>query len=74
LPAPPSDWGPLLGRKVSIRFVLRGDPDHPFSEAVGVVQAVRATDKTQSIEILKRSGEVVSVEARDVLNAKVFPS
>jgi hypothetical protein len=74
LPAPPQDWGALLGRKVSIRFVLRGDPEHPFSEAVGVVQGVRRGGRSDRIEILKRDGRIVSVEARDVLAAKVFPA
>ena len=63
------DWIALLGAKVSIRFVLHGDPDHPFSEAVGVVMAVDR-DK-QRIVLMTKKGEV-SVEMRDLLATKVF--
>jgi hypothetical protein len=61
----------LLGRKVSIRFVLRGDPDHPFSEAIGVVMS---TDPEPGVvTILGKNGEKVDVAVRDILATKVFP-
>ena len=63
----------MLGRKVSIRYKLHGDPAHPFSEAIGVVQAVRHGDAPPSVELLSRRGEVVTVAISDVLAAKVFP-
>jgi hypothetical protein len=71
--APPDDWHSLLGRKVSVRFRLHGDPSHRFSEAVGVVQAVGpASGGDAVVSILKRHGEVVEVAARDVLACKLL--
>ena len=67
---PPDDWTPYLGRKVSIRFRLHDDPDHPFSEAIGVVQAV---DPSGSVSIVTRTGTTVTVQATDILAAKIFP-
>lgn len=63
------DWIALLGAKVSIRYVLHGDPDHPFSEAVGVVMAVdRNNDR---VALMTKKGEL-SVAGRDILATKVF--
>ena len=62
-----------LGRKVSIRYRLN-EGDHPFSEAIGVVQSVREGEDGQLVEILNRRGEVASVAARDVVAAKLFPT
>jgi ribosome maturation factor RimP len=70
---PPRDWTPFLGRKVSIRFRLEGDPQHEFSEAIGVIQSVTDTDGGQRIEIVKRRGQVVSVPAPHILAAKMWP-
>ncbi len=70
---PPADWKAYLGRKVSIRYLLH-DADHPFSEAIGVVQSVRDVDGGQQVEILNKRGEVASFAARDVLAAKLFKS
>ena len=67
------DWHAHLGRKVSIRYRLRDDPTHPFSEAIGVVQAVRDTNGSEQIEILSRRGEVATVATDDILAAKLFP-
>jgi hypothetical protein len=67
---PPEDWTPYLGRKVSIRYRLHDDPDHTFTEAVGVVQSV---DPSGSISIATRSGKVVTVASKDISAAKVFP-
>jgi hypothetical protein len=66
---PPEDWGPHLGRKVSIRFRLHDDPEHSFSEAIGVIQSV---DPDRSISIVKRDGAVVEVAQLDILAAKIF--
>jgi hypothetical protein len=74
MPDPPSDWRPLLGQKVSIRFALTGDPAHPFSEAIGVVGSVDGDGIGASITIFTKRGERVIVRAADVLAAKVFPS
>jgi ribosomal protein S12 methylthiotransferase accessory factor YcaO len=67
------DWHSHLGRKVSIRYRLHDDPAHPFSEAIGVVQAVRDEAGVQQVEVLNRKGEVVIVPVTDVLAAKLFP-
>ena len=67
-------WKSLLGRKVSVRFRLRGDPDHPFSEAIGVVMAVDPSDGEETIKILTRRGDEVVVAASDVLARKTFPA
>ncbi len=70
LPPPrPEDWTGFLGRKISIRLRLHGDPEHPFSEAIGVVSQVSATDLT----ILNKKGESVTVALDDVIAGKVFP-
>jgi hypothetical protein len=70
---PPHDWKVFLGRKVSIRFQLEDDPRHEFSEAIGVIQSVTDADDGQRIEIVKRRGQVVSVSARHILAAKMWP-
>jgi hypothetical protein len=64
----PAAWRGLLGTRVSLRYRLRGDPDHPFSEAIGMVQAV--TDG--AVTVVTRRGEEVRVGLRDVLAAKTF--
>lgn len=67
---PPDDWKPLLGRKVSIRYRLHNDPEHPFSEAIGIVQSVHG----QRIEITNRRGQIAAIDTSDVLAAKIFPA
>ncbi|MDQ3963941.1 MAG: hypothetical protein M3277_08550 [Actinomycetota bacterium] len=70
LPPPrPEDWTAYLGRKISIRLRLHGDPEHPFSEAIGVVSRVSGTD----LSILNKKGETVTVAFDDVIAGKVFP-
>ena len=71
---PPSDWKELLGRKISIRYRLHGDPSHPFSEAIGVVMAVGAAERGEQVKILTRRGDEVVVDAVDVVARKTFPS
>ena len=71
-PESPEAWSKLLGRKVSIRYALTGDPAHPFSEAVGVVAAVRGTPVAPVVTILKRDGTSIEVAAAAVLAGKVF--
>ena len=70
---PPSDWGPLIGRKVSIRYALEGDPEHPFSEAIGMVGSVAGDGAAAIVSIFTKRGERVDVRAADVLAANVFP-
>ena len=65
-------WRALLGRKISIRYALAGDPEHPFSEAIGVVSGVSEAE-APTITIMNRNGETIEVRAGDVLQGKVFP-
>jgi hypothetical protein len=58
---------------VSIRYRVHGDARHPFSEAIGVVQAVTDIDAAPSVSLLTRRGDRVTVAISDVLAAKVFP-
>ena len=62
----------MLGRKISIRFRLHDDAA-PFSEAVGVISAVTDSAGAERIEVMKRSGDVVSVDVPDIVAMKVFP-
>ena len=73
MPDPPADWRPLIGRKVSIRYALRGDPEHPFSEAIGMVASVEDADEGSTIVIFTKRGKRLAIRAGDVLAAKVFP-
>jgi hypothetical protein len=65
-----TEWNRLLGRKVSVRYRLHDDPDHPFSEAIGVVMSV----EDDIVQIVTKRGETRSVPIDDVLASKVFPS
>ncbi len=69
---PPADWKPLLGQKVSIRYRLLDDPEHPFSEAVGIVMGVDGSGDDALVSIVKRTGQVVETRAGDILAAKRF--
>ena len=72
-PSSEREWKKHLGRKVSLRYRLHGDPSHPFSEAIGLVQSVGAgEDGVVRVTIVNRRGEVTSVVTSDVLAAKVF--
>ena len=71
-PEVPERWHALLGRKISIRYALAGDPEHPFSEAIGVISSVSEGDQP-TITILGRDGKMVEVDAPSVLQGKVFP-
>ena len=70
---PVLEWRTLLGRKVSIRYRLHGDPQHPFSEAIGVVMSVADSDQGEQITIVTRRGDEVVVGVQDVLAQKTFP-
>ena len=72
-PESPERWRALLGRKISIRYALADDPDHPFSEAIGVISGV-SEGGGPTISIMKRDGATVEVRAADVLQGKVFPT
>ena len=70
---PALPWRDLLGRKVSIRYRLHDDPEHPFSEAIGVVMSVDGAERTEQITIMTRKGTEVVVVADDVLARKTIP-
>ncbi|MDP9225920.1 MAG: hypothetical protein M3P18_19190 [Actinomycetota bacterium] len=70
----PSEWQQRLGRKVSIRYRYRGDPAHPFSEAIGVVASVaHDTSGSETVTIITRRGSSISIPTADVVAAKLFP-
>lgn len=71
-PDSPERWHALLGRKISIRYALAGDPEHPFSEAIGVISAVSEGEQP-TITILGRDGKTSEVAASAVLQGKAFP-
>jgi hypothetical protein len=64
-------WRALLGRKVSLRYRLHGDSEHPFSEAVGMVSFVGPGEGDRVvIRVVNRRGETVSAGLEDVLAAR----
>jgi hypothetical protein len=71
-PVSPDRWRALLGRKISIRYALSGDPEHPFSEAIGVISGV-SEEEHPNITILSRDGKAIELSSSDVLQGKVFP-
>ncbi|MDQ3985288.1 MAG: hypothetical protein M3280_02165 [Actinomycetota bacterium] len=73
-PVSEQDWKQSLGRKVSIRFRLHDEREHPFSEAIGMVQSVRGEGESVEIEIVNRTGKVTSVPLADIEAAKLFPT
>jgi len=64
----------LLGRKVSIRLRLHGDPQHPFSEAIGVVMSVETEGGEEFVSLVTKRAETVRIASSDVLAASVFPA
>ncbi|MBA3429931.1 MAG: hypothetical protein H0U16_00410 [Actinobacteria bacterium] len=72
-PARAETWRAYVGHKVSIRWTVRNDPQYPFSEGVGVVQSAEPDSSgVQTLTILNRRNETVSVPIGDVLAAKAF--
>ena len=69
---PPPDWRPHLGRKVSLRYRIAGDPEHPFSEMVGVVQSVGWAEGHEVLTLVGRRGRVETIPVRDVLAARLL--
>jgi hypothetical protein len=63
----------LLGKKVSLRYRLRGDESHPFSEAIGMVQSVTTDDDgTIGLTVVNRRGETTTMAIDDILAAKAL--
>jgi hypothetical protein len=67
------DWKQRLGRKVSVRFRIHDDPEHPFSEAIGVVSSVADAGGNEVVTIVDRRGGVTEIPAPDLLASKLFP-
>ncbi|MFN2389613.1 MAG: hypothetical protein ABR575_08440 [Actinomycetota bacterium] len=65
-------WRRQLGRKVSLRFRVHGDPAHPWSEAVGVVQTVDGDGTDARLTVVTRRGEARVVAVRDVVACKLL--
>lgn len=62
-----------LGERVSILFSIEGDPEHPFSEVVGVLMRVTDAEGPEACySIVRRSGEVVEVRRDAVLSLKLM--
>ena len=63
-----------LGEKLSILFRIEGDPEHPYSEVVGLLQRV-TVDETgaRTLAVCRRDGSVVEVAEADVIRLKFIP-
>ena len=63
-----------LGEKISVLFRIEGDPDHPYSEVVGLLQRV-AVDRSgaRTLAVCRRDGSVVEVAEADVIRLKFIP-
>ena len=72
-PASAADWKKALGRKVSLRYRLHDDPEHPFSEAIGFVQSVTDEPAT-TVSIVNKRGETTEIALSDIEAAKIFPA
>ena len=69
----PEVWRRYLGRKVSLRYRLHDDAEHPFSEAIGMVASVRdEPGGPAEIDVVNRRGVASTVPLNDVMVAKVF--
>lgn len=58
--------------RISVLYRIHDDPEHPFSEAVGVVQSVGAGSSGEGpvLEVLRRDGHLVRVPGRDLVTFK----
>lgn len=69
----PEVWRANLGRKASMRLRNPGDPTHPFTEAIGVIQSVELNEAgTSTLTVVSRRGETRTAPVADVLAAKIF--
>ena len=76
-PARPQDdagFQRRLGEKISILFRIEGDPDHPYSEVVGLLQRVAVSESgARTLAVCRRDGSVVEVAETDVIRLKFIP-
>lgn len=55
-------------------FRIEGDPEHPFSEVVGVLLRVTGAGSPEATySVIRRSGEVVEVRQDKVMALKLLP-
>jgi len=63
-----------LGEKISVLFRIEGDPDHPYSEVVGLLQRVAVSESgARTLAVCRRDGSVVEVAETDVIRLKFVP-
>ena len=71
LPQGNPDLGQRLGEKLSILFRIEGDPEHPYSEVVGLLQRVAVDEAgARTMVVCRRDGSVVEVAEADVIRLK----
>ena len=74
MPQGDSDFTRRLGEKLSILFRIEGDPDHPYSEVVGLLQRVDVNEAgARTLAVCRRDGSVVEVAEADVIRLKFIP-
>jgi hypothetical protein len=74
LPQDDADLTRRLGEKLSILFRIEGDPDHPYSEVVGLLQRVAGNEAgARTLAVCRRDGSVVEVAEADVIRLKFIP-
>lgn len=59
-----------LGRKISVLFKIDSDPDHPFNEAVGMLQRVEHSEAGVAYHLVRKSGETVVVPRDAIVSLK----
>jgi hypothetical protein len=62
-----------LGGKLSILFRIEGDPEHPYSEVVGLLQRVSGDEGARTLAVCRRDGSVVEVAEADIVRLKFIP-
>ena len=71
-PVSEADWRRCLGRRVTLRYRLRDESEHPFSEALGTLQSVTPGEGGVQISLVNRRGELLTLDLEDVENAKLM--
>lgn len=66
-----AEWHGHLGRKVTVRYRLRGESMYGHTEVVGVVQSV-TDDAGGRVTIMDRKGASHVVRTSDVVASKVI--
>lgn len=63
-----------LGARISVLFRIHDDPEHPFSEVVGVLQRIdpETASGQEVFCVLRRNGDLVSVPSSDVVKFKLL--